>query len=115
MLVPGPGIAAPRGYRGSPRGRVPPKDACHSRSLTTVPLNVMFGPLLRNCQRSFAWSRVAVSAAGVLCVLSAGRATAETPAAAGDSEAEVSVIRPEAIRADMRFLADDLLEGRRAG
>ena len=46
-----------------------------------MPLNVMFGPLLRNCQRSFAWSRVAVSAAGVLCVLSAGRATAETPAA----------------------------------
>jgi hypothetical protein len=37
------------------------------------------------------------------------------PALPGDSDATLAVIRPEAIRADMRFLADDLLEGRRAG
>jgi hypothetical protein len=80
-----------------------------------MPTNVTFLLLLRRCRRSFAWNRVAVSAAGLLCVLCAGRATSETPADASDSEAGVSVIRPEAIRADMRFLADDLLEGRRAG
>lgn len=48
-------------------------------------------------------------------MLGAGVATSEAPADAGDPEAGVSMIRPEAIRADMRFLADDLLEGRRAG
>jgi hypothetical protein len=61
------------------------------------------------------WDRAAISAAGLLCVLSAAAATAETPPDAGDLDAAVSVIRPEAIRADMRFLADDLLEGRRTG
>src|SRR5580700_4039432 len=36
--------------------------------------------------------------------------------AGGDASDEVSTtIRPEAIRADMRFLADDLLEGRQTG
>src|ERR1700724_3927407 len=36
--------------------------------------------------------------------------------ASGDAADEASAtIRPEAIRADMRFLADDLLEGRGAG
>jgi hypothetical protein len=59
--------------------------------------------------------RFAVSVAALLCVLGAGHAASEAPASAGDSEAGVSVIRPEAIRADMRFLADDLLEGRRTG
>jgi len=80
-----------------------------------MPANVMFRLLLQGGRRSFVWSRVAVCAAGLLCVLSSGRATSEAPADTGDSDAAVSVIRPEAIRADMRFLADDLLEGRRAG
>jgi hypothetical protein len=62
-----------------------------------------------------AWDRVAIVTAGLLCVLSAGAATSETAAEASDFEAGVSAIRPEAIRADMRFLADDLLEGRRTG
>jgi hypothetical protein len=36
--------------------------------------------------------------------------------AGGDAADELSTtIRPEAIRADMRFLADDLLEGRQTG
>ena len=36
--------------------------------------------------------------------------------AGGDAADEVSTtIRPEAIRGDMRFLADDLLEGRQTG
>lgn len=35
--------------------------------------------------------------------------------AADDSDAILATIRPEAIRADMRFLADDLLEGRGSG
>jgi hypothetical protein len=72
-------------------------------------------PILRSRPRSFAWNRVAVTAAALLGVLSAGGAIAEPPPVAGDSEAEISLIHPEAIRADMRFLADDLLEGRRAG
>jgi hypothetical protein len=80
-----------------------------------MPPSLVFRLVLRGCRQSFAWKRLALSVAGVLCVLSAGVATSEAPADAGDSEAGVSMIRPEAIRADMRFLADDLLEGRRAG
>jgi hypothetical protein len=80
-----------------------------------MPANVRLLLLLRGRRRSFAWNRVAACAAGLLCVLSAGRATSEAPADVDDSETGVSVIRPEAIRADMRFLADDLLEGRRTG
>ena len=77
--------------------------------------NVMSHLLLRSCRRSLAWDRVVISVAGLLSVLSAGAATSERPADASDFDAAVSVIRPEAIRADMRFLADDLLEGRRTG
>ncbi len=51
---------------------------------------------------------------GLLCLLSAGAVCGEAPGV-GTFEAATSLIRPEAIRADMRFLADDLLEGRRAG
>src|SRR5712692_4199756 len=52
--------------------------------------------------------------ASLLCSLSG------EPALAGSVPAEVSdatlaAIRPEAIRADMQFLADDLLEGRGTG
>lgn len=36
-------------------------------------------------------------------------------AATDDSDAALAVIQPEAIRADMRFLSDDLLEGRGTG
>ncbi len=54
----------------------------------------------------------------VLCL--AGGALLATPGlrawAAGDAaDAAMATIRPEAIRADMRFLADDLLEGRGTG
>jgi hypothetical protein len=51
----------------------------------------------------------------VVCVgaLLAGMSLAQ---AAGDpADAAMALIRPEAIRADMRFLADDLLEGRGTG
>ena len=77
--------------------------------------NIMSRLLLRRCRQSLAWDRVAIATAGLLCVLSAGAATSETAAEASDFEAGASAIRPEAIRADMRFLADDLLEGRRTG
>ena len=51
----------------------------------------------------------------VLCVLAAGTLLVRTHSvrASGDAAEEaMATIRPEAIRADMGFLADDLLEGR---
>src|ERR1700690_39488 len=38
-----------------------------------------------------------------------------TPAANDAADRAMATIRPEAIRADMRFLSDSALEGRRAG
>ncbi|MBV8403844.1 MAG: M28 family peptidase [Gammaproteobacteria bacterium] len=49
----------------------------------------------------------------LLCALAGAAAAADPPTDAFD--AALAGIRPEAIRADMRFLADDLLEGRRTG
>ena len=80
-----------------------------------MPSAILFRRQSRGHRRWIAWNRFAVSVAGLLCMLSAGHAASETPADAGDSEAGLSVIRPEAIRANIRFLADDLLEGRRTG
>jgi hypothetical protein len=45
----------------------------------------------------------------------AGDPAAGDPAAGAPADAAMATIRPEAIRADMRFLADDLLEGRGTG
>jgi hypothetical protein len=57
-------------------------------------------------------ARLALCAASGMCLAAlVGRARA-----GGDAADEaMSTIRPEAIRADMRFLADDLLEGRGTG
>jgi len=56
--------------------------------------------------RSVIWALVAISLVWGTHPVRAG----------GDAADEVSTtIRPEAIRADMRFLADDLLEGRQTG
>lgn len=56
---------------------------------------------------------------GTCVLLSAPALPAQTTAAAPPLSAEVeqalATLRPEAIRAHMRFLADDLLEGRRTG
>jgi hypothetical protein len=52
--------------------------------------------------------------ASLLCALSGAPAVAGA-APADISDAMLAAIRPEAIRADMRFLADDLLEGRGTG
>jgi Zn-dependent M28 family amino/carboxypeptidase len=55
--------------------------------------------------------RLTLGASGLCLALLASRAWA-----GGDAADEaMSTIRPEAIRADMRFLADDLLEGRGTG
>jgi Zn-dependent M28 family amino/carboxypeptidase len=56
--------------------------------------------------------RVAVAAVAWICALAAAIAVAAAKDAADQAMAS---IRPEAIRADMRFLSDDLLEGRRTG
>src|SRR6202790_2675746 len=54
----------------------------------------------------------AVLALVVVCVMVKSR----TARADGDAaDAAMATIRPEAIRADMRFIADDLLEGRGTG
>jgi Zn-dependent M28 family amino/carboxypeptidase len=60
-------------------------------------------------------ARAVVAAAAVLsAVIGTNRFAAG--AASGDAaEQAMATIRPEAIRADMRFLADDLLEGRGTG
>jgi hypothetical protein len=54
------------------------------------------------------------AAASLLCFLSGGQAVAAS-VPADESDTALATIRPEAIRADMRFLADDLLEGRGTG
>src|SRR5450631_1988547 len=55
--------------------------------------------------------RLTLCASGLCLALLVSRAWA-----GGDAADEaMSTIRPEAIRADMRFLADDLLEGRGTG
>jgi hypothetical protein len=59
--------------------------------------------------------RLAVLGTGVLLALSGTWQTALGSAGGDDVEALLRSIRPEAIRADMRFLADDLLEGRGTG
>jgi hypothetical protein len=53
--------------------------------------------------------RVALAGAMVVGVLTGAGATAD------DLDVALGAIRPEAIRSDMRFLADDLLEGRGTG
>src|SRR3954449_7414313 len=51
-----------------------------------------------------------------LAAAAATAATASTGAAAADdSDAILAAIQPDAIRADLRFLSDDLLEGRGIG
>jgi len=50
-----------------------------------------------------------------LTVIALGRGTQLVRARNDAAEDSSTAIRPEAIRADMRFLADDLLEGRRTG
>ncbi len=57
---------------------------------------------------------LAAAVATLLCVPSALTSLADTPAD-DTPESALAVIRPEAIRAHMRFLADDLLEGRGTG
>jgi Peptidase family M28/PA domain len=52
-----------------------------------------------------------LAVAGVWVIVKSPRVRAEGDAA----DAAMATIRPEAIRADMRFLADDLLEGRGTG
>src|SRR5262249_11795927 len=44
-----------------------------------------------------------------------GSATAVGASAADQAERAMAAIRPDAIRADMRYLSDDLLEGRGTG
>jgi hypothetical protein len=61
-------------------------------------------------------SRLKVLAAGDLVLIAALSLCAPLCGARADeAEAPLKTIRPEAIRADMRFLADDLLEGRGTG
>ncbi|HEX8892345.1 MAG TPA: hypothetical protein VF783_03425, partial [Terriglobales bacterium] len=48
----------------------------------------------------------------VICVLGS---THRLSTSSDPADAASATIRPEAIRADMRFLADDLLEGRGTG
>jgi hypothetical protein len=52
---------------------------------------------------------------GLLLVLGGTLDAMAASVAADDSDAILATIRPEAIRADMRFLSDDLLEGRGSG
>ncbi|MBZ5658050.1 MAG: hypothetical protein LAO56_22540 [Acidobacteriia bacterium] len=57
-----------------------------------------------------------VGGTALLVLLLLGDRAAFTARAADDPAVQaMSYIRPEAIRADRRFLADDLLEGRGAG
>jgi hypothetical protein len=54
-------------------------------------------------------------AAGALLIAALSLCAPLRGARADEADAPLKVIRPEAIRADMRFLADDLLEGRGTG
>lgn len=54
-----------------------------------------------------------VAGLGLLCAVAT--AVAATPGANDAADQAMARIRPEAIRADMRFLSSDLLEGRRTG
>jgi Zn-dependent M28 family amino/carboxypeptidase len=59
--------------------------------------------------------RLAMLGVGIVLALSGVGPTALGAAPEEDEDALLRSIRPEAIRADMRFLADDLLEGRGTG
>jgi hypothetical protein len=59
--------------------------------------------------------RLAILGMGVLLALSGAGQTALGSASEEDSDVLLQSVRPEAIRADMRFLSDDLLEGRGTG
>jgi hypothetical protein len=56
-----------------------------------------------------------MAAIAVLCVVIESRTFAAAAARGDAAEEAMATIRPEAIRADMRFLCDDLLEGRSTG
>jgi Peptidase family M28/PA domain len=58
---------------------------------------------------------LAVAGAGAGAAAAAAAAAAAGSAARDAADDAMALIRPEAIRADMRFLADDLLEGRGTG
>jgi hypothetical protein len=57
----------------------------------------------------------ALAAIPVLCAVIASQRFAAVAASGDRAEEALASIRPEAIRADMRFLSDDLLEGRGTG
>ena len=57
----------------------------------------------------------ALAAIPVICAVIASQRFAAVAASGDRAEEALASIRPEAIRADMRFLSDDLLEGRGTG